>query len=154
MHFFIIKCHQYENPSKTYLYHENPYQDCQRSLVGEIRNSIIITGDRLGRVQFSSITNTSCINQENLKVNKQVQLTDEPIVAIEAKEIVAMQLKRVFMAVASKMKFSIYEMIIENNQINLKNIQTALFDSEITSLASVSRQNIFKLTDNYGVLQS
>ena len=136
---------------KTYLYHKNPYEDCQRSLVGEIRNSIIITGDRLGRVQFSSITNTSYINQENLKVNKQVQLTDEPIVAIEAKDIVAMQLKRVFLAVASKMKFSIYEMIIENNQINLKNIQTALFDSEITSLASVSRQNIFKLTDNFGV---
>ena len=119
-------------------------------MVGEIRNSIVITGDRLGRVQFSSITNTSHINQENLKVNKQVQLTDEPIVAIEAQEIVAMQLKRVFMAVASKMKFSIYEMIIENNQINLKNIQTALFDSEITSLASVSRETVFLLTD--GVL--
>ena len=152
MHFFIIKCQQYEKPSKTYLYHENPYEDCQRSLVGEIRNSIIITGDRLGRVQFSSITNTSYINQENLKVNKQVQLTDEPIVAIEAKEIVAMQLKRVFMAVASKMKFSIFEIIIENNQIYLKNIQTALFDSEITSLASVSRNTVFQFTDNYCLL--
>ena len=92
----------------------------------------------MGRVQFSSITNTSYINQENLKVNKQVQLTDEPIVAIEAKEIVALQSKKVFMAVASKMKFSIYEITTDNNQIDLKNIQTALFESEITSLATVS----------------
>ena len=111
-------------------------------MVGEIKNSIIITGDRLGRLQFSSIMNTnssqSDFNQENLKCNKQFQLTDEPIVAIEANEVVAMQSKKVFLAVASKMKFSIYEIITENNQINLKNIQTALFDSEITSLASVS----------------
>ena len=146
--------HSSENPSKTYFYHENPYENCRRSLVGEIKNSIIITGDRLGRVQFSSITNTnssqSDCNQENLKCNKQVQLTDEPIVAIEAKEVVAMQSKKVFLAVASKMKFSIYEIITENNQINLKNIQTALFDSEITSLASVSKKmQVFQLTGNY-----
>ena len=48
---------------------------------------------------------------------------DEPIVAIEANEIVAMQSKKVFMVVASKMKFSIFEIITENGQINLKNIQ-------------------------------
>ena len=141
--------HSSENPSKTYFYHENPYEENRtyfgrRSLVGEIKNSIIITGDRLGRVQFSSIMNTnssqSDFNQENLKCNKQVQLTDEPIVAIEANEVVAMQSKKVFLAVASKMKFSIYEIITENNQIDLKNIQTALFDSEITSLASVSKK--------------
>ena len=63
---------------------------------------------------------------------------DEPIVAIEANEIVAKQSKKVFMAVASKMKVSIFEIITENGQINLKSIQTALFDSEITSFASVS----------------
>ena len=81
---------------------------------------------------------THCPQSENLKYDKQVQLTDEPIVAIEAKEIIAMQSKKVFMAVASKMKFSIYEIITDNNQIDLKNIQTALFESEITSLATVS----------------
>ena len=63
---------------------------------------------------------------------------DEPIVAIEANEIVVMQSKKVFMAVASKMKFTIFEIITENSQINLNSIQTALFDSEITSFASVS----------------
>ena len=63
---------------------------------------------------------------------------DEPIVAIEANEIVAKQSKKIFMVVASKMKFSIFEIITENGQIELNSIQTALFDSEITSFASVS----------------
>lgn len=108
----------------------------------QIKNSIIITGDRLGRVQFSSIFSSThgTFNPENLKCNKQVQLIDEAIVAIEAKEIVAMESKKIFMAVASKMKFSIFEIITGNDQIDLKNIQTALFDSEITSFATVSKK--------------
>ena len=64
---------------------------------------------------------------------------DEPIVAIEANEIVAMQSKKVFMVVASKLKFSIFEIITRNGQIELNSIQTALFDSEVTSFASVSK---------------
>ena len=151
--FLVLDCHSSENPSKTYLYHENPYEDSRRSLVGEIKNSIIITGDRLGRVQFISIMGTHWPQSENVKCDKQVQLTDEPIVAIEAKEIIAMQSKKVFMAVASKMKFSIYEIITDNNQIDLKNIQTALFDSEITSLASVSK-NTTILNTNFNIFQN
>lgn len=107
----------------------------------------------MGRVQFISIMGTHCPQSENVKCDKQVQLTDEPIVAIEAKEIIAMQSKKVFMAVASKMKFSIYEIITDNNQIDLKNIQTALFDSEITSLASVSK-NTTILNTNFNIFQN
>ena len=87
--------HQFENLSKTYLYHENPYEAHRSSwAVDQIKNWIIITGDKLGRVQFSTISKTylphSDFDSDNLTCNKQVQLIDEPIVAIEANEITAM----------------------------------------------------------------
>ena len=138
--------HQFENLNKTYLYHENTYEAHQSSgALDQIKNWIVITGDKLGRVQFSTASKThyfnlshSVFDSENLECNKQVQLMDEPIVAIEANENVAKQSKKIFMVVASKMKFSIFEIITENGQIELNSIQTALFDSEITSFASVS----------------
>ena len=139
--------HQFENLNKTYLYHENAYEAHQSSgALDQIKNWIIITGDKLGRVQFSTASKTyyfdishTAFDSENLECYKQLQLMDEPIVAIEAREIVAMQSKKVFMAVASKMKFSIFELITVNGQIELNSIQTSLFDSEITSFASVSK---------------